>query len=170
MIPAGGIIKRDKLDFDTLLRIERGVKIFYSRPAYWDKILVSGGIFLPSEIQSISAAKLMATELIKRGISSKRIILEENSLDTFQNVEFSILKCAEVGINPEITVVTQWQHAIRFWICFRGYKLKIYLKPISYRVPIITWLKEWFFIIYHVYDRRGVRPLALKNRRERRQK
>ena len=104
MIPAGGIIKRDKLDFDTLLRIERGVKIFYSRPAYWDKILVSGGIFLPSEIQSISAAKLMATELIKRGISSKRIILEENSLDTFQNVEFSILKCAEVGINPELKI------------------------------------------------------------------
>ncbi len=168
MIPLGGVVEKNKLVQDTIKRIEAGLKKY--RKGDFDFILLSGGIFLPPKIQTIPGARLMAKYLVKKGISYHQIILEERSLDTFQNVKFSTSKLFLMGIkNPEITVITQWQHAIRFWICFRAYNLKISLEPINYQIPITDWLKEWLFILYHIYDRKGKKYLALKNREKRRQ-
>lgn len=170
LVPSGGIFSLNQLSpADTLLRCERGLKM-WERGSF-DKILVTGGIYSPSNIQTLPAAELMAQWFRQKGVPAGDIIIEPRSLDTFENIKFSLEELGRLSINNfRITVVTQWQHVIRFWITFcLGYNIRVKIQPMNYAISFRTWLEEWFFIIYHLYDRRGTKYFARKNRRNRTQ-
>ncbi|HMB26187.1 MAG TPA: hypothetical protein VKP03_02095 [Patescibacteria group bacterium] len=58
-MPAGGIIKKDKLSLaDTLQRCKKALDLWKTKE--YEKILVTGGIFLPPNIQTKPAGDLMA--------------------------------------------------------------------------------------------------------------
>ena len=166
MIPAGEIAAKNNLSKkDTLIRCEEGLQIIRQNNGTYTKVIVSGGIFNSPKIQTKPASKLMANWFIKNGILPTRIICEDKSQDTFENVRFTIEKLKKEGItNPEITIVTQWQHAIRFRLCFSAYGIKIKTRSLHYPVSLKTWIKEWLFIAYHIYDRKGTKFFARKNR------
>lgn len=170
MIPAGEITRKNKLSKkDTLIRCQHGLSLLrYDPNITFSKVVLSGGIFNSKDIQTIPASQIMANWLTKYGVLVNNQIIENQSRDTFENVLFTIEKLKEEGIeNPEITVVTQWQHAIRFRLCFKAYGIKIQTHSLHYSVSLKTWIKEWLFIAYHIYDRKGTKFFARRNRKNR---
>jgi len=171
LVPAGGIIAKNRLSpADTLLRCQKAITLWQT--GQYDLILVCGGIFTPfPDTHTVPAADLMKSYLLENipGISKEKILTEDSSRDTFENVKFALATLETARIKTsDITVVTQWQHAIRFWITFRFCRnIKVKLKPMFYRTALRIKLNECLFIAYHIYDPCGNKNLARKNRQNR---
>ena len=170
LVPAGGVVEKDQIaPHDTLLRCEAALKLW--QETQFDLIIVSGGIFLPSGIQTVSAAVLMQEWFIKQGIPENKILIEDQSLDTYQNVQFT-LDLLEIHNlkDAELTVITQWQHARRFARTFKSHGIKIKRHPLHYKVGFKTWLMEWMFMFIHLIDPKGKWLFGKINRKKRTQK
>ena len=166
LVPAGGISAINKLSSDTLTRCKAALKLW--QKGGFDKILLSGGIFLPPSIQTKPAALLMKQWLKNAGINEKYLLLEEQSRDTFENVKLSLDILNKTSNDWQITIITHWQHAIRFWITFSlGYGIKIKIHPLFYKLPLQAMFKEFLSIIYHIYDPQGVKKIPRLNREKR---
>lgn len=75
------------------------------------KVIVSGG---QGSNELISEAEAMKNFLVSKGINPNRIIEENKSESTFQNLEFSQKKLEEQGIkNNEVLIVTSDFHLYR---------------------------------------------------------
>jgi hypothetical protein len=149
----------------TEKQLIQGLKI-YSQGNY-DKIIVSGGIYLPPKTQTIASGTLMKTWLIKHGVSEEVIISEIMSRDTYENISFSlnILGSSE---KIKITVVAHWQHALRFFITFLlAHKRLVRLKPMWFFGGLKTFVLEWAFLLIHLFDIKGQGKLATLNRKKR---
>ncbi|WP_413300647.1 YdcF family protein [Bacillus sp. 1P10SD] len=86
-----------------------------------DTIVIASGGKGPGE--DISEAECIKRELIKRGISESRILLEDRSTDTYENINYSrklIPKNAQLGL-----VVTNTFHIYRAVSIARDQGLKI---------------------------------------------
>ena len=75
-----------------------------------DVIIVSGGV--ANDKAGVSEAQTMCDYLVERGISSDRIVMEDKSLTTKQNAEFSVPMCAKMGAT-EILLCTSLEHMSR---------------------------------------------------------
>lgn len=122
------------------------------------------------QVQTVPAGILMKEWLINHGIDESKIIVEKHSLDSFENVKFGLKELERCGIkNPKITVVSQWQHALRFKICFYlGYNFKVKLYPMRYQISLKEFIQEFLGIIYCLYDPTGHKSIAKKIREKRR--
>lgn len=170
LIPSCGIEPVDHLSSkDTLIRLMHGLAEWQSRQ--YDLILVTGGVFNPRFVQTRPAGQLMKDWLVAMGIREDIILTENKSLDTFENVKYGIEVLQDNNAWPaDITVVTQWQHAVRFATTFLlGYKIKIRLCPAHYPISTKTALNEYFFMAYHLFDPKGNGLLAKHNRALRRE-
>ncbi len=147
----------------TLLRCQKAVELL--KTGDYDILVLSGGQCHPWHIETQPAAMTMAQWFAKQGVSVNTIICECKSLDTYKSVMCTIDQLKIHGLRHEITVVSQWQHAIRFAITFLlGYGIRIKRAPLHYPMSLKDSVKEWLFILYHLYDRRGTKLLARKNR------
>ena len=166
-MPAGGIIKKDKLSLaDTLQRCKKALDLWKTKE--YEKILVTGGIFLPPNIQTKPAGDLMALWFRQNKVPAESIIIENQALDSFKNCHLGLKKLNNPISNHNILVVTQWHHAIRLGITFfLGYGIRVNLFTLKYPISIKTWFMEWLFIFYHLYDPKGKKILAKKNRQNR---
>lgn len=72
--------------------------------------VVSGG---QGRNEDISEAACMASELMRRGIPAERIVLEDKSTSTSENLRFSKALLEERGISGEILIVTDGFHERR---------------------------------------------------------
>lgn len=168
MVPSGGIAALNELPPEnTLRRCEEALELW--RSERYDYLLVSGGIFLPPHIQTRAAADIMRDWFAQQGVSTRMIIVERESVDTFENVRLSAHLLTKMHvIRPRITVVTQWQHALRFWVTFRlGYGLNVAIRPIWHSLAWYEHVTEFGSLAYHVVDPRGNRLFARKCRRKR---
>lgn len=146
---------------DALLRLERGLKLW--RMGNFDRILVMGGLFNPPQVQTVAAAELMAAWLVGKGVSRKCILCETVSRDTYENIRMGLTVLRLAGFaRADLTVVTQWQHALRIWITFLlGYGRLVHLVPMWYPIPWGTWAFECVFIFHHLLFPRGdLSPLS----------
>jgi len=170
LVPAGGISDKNQLaPNDTLPRCLAALEIW--KEGNYDYLVVCGGIFLPPTIQTNPAAEIMKKWFIRQRVSADRLMVEGKSLDTFENVKFVLELLAENKIEkPEITVVSQWQHTLRFKRTFKSYGVKIKRHPLHYKVGIKTWLMEWAFILIHLIDPKGAGFFGRLNRKRRNQK
>lgn len=139
------------------------------RTGWYDAILVTGGKFLPSHIQTRPAADSVRDWLVSRGVSKRKILLENSSLDTFENVGLAIHILDRLKlVRPTITVVAHWQHALRFWVTFFcGYGRYVRLYPLMYSLSWQEFFREVRLFFYHLIDPRGVRAPAQKKRASR---
>lgn len=171
LVPSCGISPVDRLTpGDTLFRCERALEAW--RTGEYTHVLCTGGIFNPPDIQTVAAATLMGYWFLERGVPDAALVIEDRSLDTYENVAFALRAlCARLGCEPyTITVITQWQHALRFFFSFFfGHGRLVELKPIHQPISWKTWMWEWVFIIYHLIDWRGTFFIARRNRDSRRQ-
>lgn len=171
-VPAGGITRLDQLDpANTLKRCEHALKMWNTKE--YDHLVVTGGKFLSPDIQTAPAGQLMAEWFNAHGVNSTRIIIEEDSLDTYENISGSVIAMEDCKLSDsqrwDITVVTQWQHSWRFWISFWNmYGIRIEREPLSYPMSFMSWIMEFAMIAYHFYDPCGTGVIARKNRENRR--
>lgn len=153
---------------DTLLRCGQALRTWHR--GEHDHILVTGGICWGPDLQTRPLSTLMKEWLVQRGVPAERIIEESGSLDTFQNIEFSLRVLREQGLNhARITLVSQWQHVVRACITLLAYFV-LPARPViaNYRLPRRDFWREFLFIGYHLLDWRGRLPPARKNREQRR--
>lgn len=162
-IPAGHLGKTcDSLGRDTLIRLERGLDLWKKDPEAF--LLVTGGIFCVRERQTRPAADIMADWLVTHGVPQTKILHEDASLDTFENVRFSLDTLHAHGISTDgtnITVVSEFQHALRIYLTFRlGYGLRVHCIPIWYVDSVHGFCLEFFVLLHHLLDWRGEGFLA----------
>lgn len=138
----------------------------------YDFVLMTGGLFLEPARQTRSAAETMSLWFRLKFVPEERMLLEERSVDTYENIANSLGLLRERGLGgAEITVVTQLQHAIRFKItCWRAHGVRI--RTIVVRQPEMSWkdwLLEWFVLIpIHILDRSGTGFISRWNKTKRR--
>lgn len=111
--------------------------------------IVSGG---QGSDELISEAESMKRVLVEQGISEDRIIMEERSTGTDENIRFSLDKMNEYGIGGSITIVTNDFHQLRAKLIADKYGLESY--SVSARTSLwllpTYWLREWFGVCYQV--------------------
>ena len=74
------------------------------------KVVVSGG---KGSDELISEAECMKRYLVEKGADVSRIIMEDKSATTFENMKFTFEKLDELGISRDITIVTDGYHLYR---------------------------------------------------------
>lgn len=89
-------------------RIEKAAEYLKEHP---DAVcIVSGG---QGSIEPVSEASVMARELEALGIAPERILQEDQSTDTRENMEYSAKLIEEKGLSREVAVVTDDYHEFR---------------------------------------------------------
>ena len=78
-----------------------------------ERIVLSGGI--ANKKVSMSEAQMMYGYLVEQGIPGSRLVLEDKSLTTKQNAEFSVPVVAELGAT-ELLLLTSAEHVSRSYL------------------------------------------------------
>lgn len=103
--------------------------------------IVSGG---KGTDETVSEAQAMQDYLINKGIQSDRIIKEDKSVSTWENIKFSSEIAAELGFPNKITIVTDGFHQYRASLISKRMKIKTYALSAQTepRFLFIYWLRE----------------------------
>ncbi len=168
MVPSWQLVPRDRLSpRDTQIVCQAALELWQT--GLFDLLLLTGGLFLPSYIQSKPSSELMKNWFVAQGVESTRIVTETRSLDTFENIAYSLTELRRLGIShPDITVCTQWQHAVRIRHTFkRAHGIEIQIYTLNFDLPPLEHARQWLYIAYHCYDTRGDKWLARTVRRRR---
>jgi uncharacterized SAM-binding protein YcdF (DUF218 family) len=112
------------------------------------KVIVSGG---QGEDEEISEAECMRRILIENGISSDRIIIEDKSVSTHENISFSLKLIENLGLEKNITIVTSEFHQYRTSLIAKNLGVKNSYSISSHTQFFLLptyWIREWFGICY----------------------
>ncbi|WP_129724012.1 YdcF family protein [Xylanivirga thermophila] len=82
-----------------MARLDEGLRLYNA--GYADYIIVSGG---KGQGENISEAQAMKEYLSKHGIDEEKIIMEDRSFSTIQNISYSKAKMDERGLRTSIIV------------------------------------------------------------------
>lgn len=110
-------------------------------------VIVSGGKGIDEEI---SEALCMKNYLVSRGIDQERIIIEDMSKSTYENLKFSKEIIDKSGLCSDITIVTDAFHQLRADMIAKDFGMNthnISAKTSAWLVPTY-WVREWFGIAY----------------------
>ena len=109
--------------------------------------IVSGG---QGNDEIMSEAECMKRELVKMGIAEERIIMEDKSTSTDENLRFSLEKMQENGLSGSVTIVTSEFHQLRAKMIASEYFLKSYAvsAPTAWYLLPTYWVREWFGVTY----------------------
>ncbi len=132
------------------LMLKRRLDAAYSFLAENDgvKVIVSGG---KGSDEDISEAQCMRNYLVSCGISGERIIMEDKSTDTRENIRFSKAIIEEQGLPADITIVTDGYHQLRADLFARREGLRAYniSAPTALWLLPTYWVREWLGIAYY---------------------
>ena len=124
------------------LRLDAAIKLLDEYPDV--KCVVSGG---KGSDEKISEAECMKNYLVEKGISQDRIIVEDKSATTFENMKFTMEKLDELGISRDITIVTDGYHLYRAGLIAKQQgadSVTYYGADTEFRHVASHWLREWF--------------------------
>lgn len=135
-IPSPALLERLKTARDYLVDHEE------------TKVIVSGG---KGADEKIAEAVAMEKYLIEEGIEANRIIVEDQSSSTFENIKFSKEKIKEVEEieNIELLLVTNKFHIFRAKFIAKRLGIKAYGLPANIPPSIIipSYIREYFAVI-----------------------
>lgn len=171
MVPSWQVVPPDMLcPLDSQLVCMEAHKLW--RTGQYEWLLVSGGIFLPPKIQTRPAADLMGAWFEECGVPRSRIIKESRSLDTFDNVRYSLYELWARGIrDPDITVCTHRIHGIRIRHTFKmAHRIDVRIHEVSLPLSIAEQVAQWLCVLYHRHDTHGTGwfARAVRTRRQHR--
>lgn len=109
--------------------------------------IVSGG---QGSDELISEAECMKRVLTENSIPESRIIMEDKSESTDENIRFSLEKIKEYGLTENVTIVTSEFHQLRAKMIAEKYGLEVSSVSATtawYLIPTY-WLREWFGVTY----------------------
>ena len=101
----------------------------------------------------VSEAECIRNVLVEKGISPDRIIMEDKSTSTDENIRFSMQKMEENGINGGAVIVTNNYHQLRAKMICRKYGLEtsaVSAETSLYLLPTY-WVREWFGVVYQFF-------------------
>ena len=112
------------------------------------KVVVSGG---QGSDEIISEAECMKNYLISRGLSPDRIFMEDKSVSTEQNLEFSKEIILRNNLDEHITIVTDGFHQLRAEMLAENLGMNAYniSAPTSWWLVPTYWVREWFGVLYY---------------------
>ena len=110
--------------------------------------MVSGG---KGDGEEISEAQCMSNELQKLGVSADRILLEDQSTSTSENLRFSNKILADTGITGELLIVTDGFHERRAQYLAKREGITetaaASAETAWYLLPTY-WVREWFGLVH----------------------
>ena len=109
--------------------------------------IVSGG---QGSDELMSEAECMKRVLVEKGIAEERIIMEDKSTSTDENLRFSLEKMKENGLSGSVTIVTSEFHQLRAKMIASEYFPESYAvsaPTVWYLLPTY-WVREWFGVTY----------------------
>ena len=112
--------------------------------------IVSGG---QGRDELVSEAECIKNVLVEKGISPDRIIMEDKSTSTDENIRFSLEKMEENGISGGAVIVTNNYHQLRAKMICRKYGLEtsaVSAETSLYLLPTY-WVREWFGVVYQFF-------------------
>lgn len=107
--PSLSLIKRVDTAYDFLMKNPNAIAI------------LSGG---QGSDEAISEAECMKNLLLEKGIDKSRLILEDKSTTTDENISFSLKLIEALGLDKTIAVATSEYHQLRAAMICRRYGLK----------------------------------------------
>jgi hypothetical protein len=172
-VPSGDVTTHNKIEHThTLERCQEALRVWQS--GHYDYMLLSGGIFRPRRVQSVSAAKLMANWVLSQSLQPRphQLLLEEQSRDTYENAYLSIELLRKQKLLHHITgitIVSELHHARRLRTTLvQGYNLtNIDIHPTHSKLSWHALMLEWLYELLHAIDPIGNNILAQMNRRSR---
>lgn len=140
LIVLGHKLHNNKPDDVLKNRLRKALKYIDSNESC--TIILSGGI---TKDNTISEAEVMKTYLIKNGVNSNRIILEDKSIDTIENIK----NCKKyIDKNAKIVVLSSSYHTLRARMICNMCGLKV--KTIQAHTPLIDYLKHIIIEILYI--------------------
>ena len=135
-------------------RLDKAIEL-YSDFAQKPKIIVSGG---KSSSKTLAEAVLMKEYLLEQGIPENVICVEDKSLNTIQNLEYSAIKIRNIwqkDSRPRVIIVTSDYHIPRTKLQAQKLGLKVQFAAAK-TVKMLKWpamFREFTAIIwYHRYS------------------
>ena len=124
--------------WDTKARVDKALMLF--RQGYIDLILCTGGIFQKG--QRLPASRLMAEYLREQGVPKEALLTEEQSVDTAENIKFSLSVLKKNGLLKNIrttedlrfVLISERLHLRRIEITMQAYLKKIRFESV---IPLI---------------------------------
>jgi len=128
-------------------RIEAAYEILEADP---DAICVASGGQGAGE--AISEAEAIRRYLVNRGIEEERIILEDKSVSTFENIHFSADILKERGITENIVIATSEFHQYRAYVFAKREGLKTGSNSAPTKVANLPnyWVREWAALFHQL--------------------
>ncbi len=120
IVLGGYLVDGNKLTKALTKRLNLAIDL-YEKQKHKPKIIVSGGMIRQ---ETITEAEAMKNYLIKKGISEKNIIKEEQSRNTLENFKYSKEKLKKLKINNNIAFVSNNFHILRSKIYALKFKIK----------------------------------------------
>lgn len=153
----GAGIRGENLTTTLRDRLNAAIK-YMDETNFKGDIIVSGG---QGPGESITEAEAMRRYLVKKGINSDKIILENKSTNTFQNFKYTKEKVKDEEksdiVNADVTVITTDFHALRSSIIAKrnGYEnIKFYSSNTEWYLVPSMYAREFFaFFKSLVFDR-----------------
>jgi len=152
IVVLGAGVRGEKLSPILRYRLDKSLQYLNEHPV--TKVVVSGG---QGPNEDISEAEAMQKYLVANGIAEQRVIVENKSTTTYQNLLFSKRILAQMGAaDKEILIVTSDFHI------FRSTLLASRLGFVSYGLPADSvtvskpyyYLREYFVLLKSfVWDR-----------------
>ena len=114
--------------------------------------VVSGG---KGSDELISEAEAMRRYLVAKGADESRIVMEDKSTNTFENIKFSFQITDKLGYDRDITIVTDGYHQYRAGLIARkqgAENVTSYSAPTEFKFQATYWVREWmglsrFFVL-----------------------
>lgn len=150
----GAGLKGEKLSLTLNSRMNTGLEYLRSHPG--TKVIVSGGMGIGEDITEAEAMKRF---LIENKIDNNRIIKEEKSTSTMENLLYSRSIFIKGGGKNEIMIVTSEYHMFRAKLLAKRVGLAPYGLPARTPVTILpnSYLREYFAVLKSlVLDRQSV--------------
>lgn len=115
--------------------------------------IASGG---KGDDEPISEAECIKNGLVSRGISPDRIILEDKSVNTRENIANSLAILESLGAPAQAVVVTSEFHQLRAKIIGRKAGLECYAVSSRTALPLLPSyvIREWLGLLYEIFLRR----------------
>lgn len=146
VIVLGAGLKGEKLSLTLLDRMNKCLEYMNTHPKV--KVVVSGG---QGSGEDISEAEGMKRFLIERGIAEGRIVKEDKSTSTSENIKFTMkrLKTIENKKVNEITIITNKFHLFRAKLLAKRSGVVAYGVPSKTRIYLIPkyYFREYFAVI-----------------------
>lgn len=140
LIVLGAQVKGEKLSLSLYNRVVKALEYLKENPT--SKVIVSGG---QGEGEDITEAEAMARFLSENGIETERIIKEEQSTTTFENIKFSK---EFLNGEKEVIIVSNDFHLYRACIIAKRLGLKPYSLSAETPAKVRTelWIREYIAV------------------------